>query len=120
MDFSKFKTSDWLMIGGGVCDVDLRLPRWVTCQTPASVRLGRQRSFDYFLTGTIPWILVIAARRGDGAARAGKLNTEQPWPLILLAATGLAALLLLIRLIFNPIEADLIESPAATSGVASA
>ena len=44
-------------------------------------------------TGVITFLLA------TGAMKAGSL----PWPLIFLLATGLAALLLLIRLIFNPI-----------------
>jgi hypothetical protein len=40
-----------------------------------------------------------------------------PWPLIMLAATALAALLLLIRLIFNPLDGkDLIESAGGDVG----
>ncbi len=36
---------------------------------------------------------------------ADQLREEQaPWPLILLAMTGVAALLLLFRLIFNPLD----------------
>ena len=40
-----------------------------------------------------------------------------PWPLIMLVATGLAALLLLIRLFFNPIDGkDAIESVGGSVG----
>lgn len=40
-----------------------------------------------------------------------------PWPLIMLAATGLAALLLLIRLLFNPIDGkDVLESSGFSVG----
>ena len=41
---------------------------------------------------------------------------QAPWPLILLAATGLAALLLLIRLIFNPLDGKADESAGGDVG----
>ncbi len=95
MDFSKFKTPDWLMIGGSGGNV-----------------------FDFFWTGTIPWILVIASAVITFLLVQGTLKQDQlPWPLLLLAATGLASLLLLLRFIFNPIEGkDLIESAGGEVG----
>ena len=78
--------------------------------------------FDFFWTGTLPWILVIATGvitflLVQGMMKPGTL----PWPLIFLVATGLAALLLLIRLIFNPIDgSDALEAPASASVEGSA
>lgn len=100
VDFSKFKTSDWLIVGGGALAVIAGVfLDWIT----ASGFGGGANAFDFTLTGALPWLLLVAS-----AVIAALLVMEtidaksQPWPLILLGATGLAALLLLIRVVFNP------------------
>ena len=114
MDFSKFKTPDWLMIGGGVGIFIFGFFNWVTISGFGS----GGNVFDFFWTGTIPWILLIAAAVVTFLLVQGTLKQDQlPWPLVLLAATALASLLLLIRLIFNPIEGkDLIETAGGDVG----
>lgn len=114
MDFSKFKTSDWLKIGGAVVFLIFGFMSWITTSYEGQDVPGADEGnvFDFFWTGTLPWILVLGTAvitflMVSGTMKAGSL----PWPLIFLAATGLAALLLLIRLIFNPLEnKDLAES----------
>jgi hypothetical protein len=108
MDFSKFKTPDWLMIGGAIGFFIFGFFNWVTVSIPG---LGVAFSdaggnvFDFFFTGTIPWFLVIGAAVITVLLTLDVLKEEQaPWPLILLAMTGVAAFLLLIRLIFNPLD----------------
>jgi hypothetical protein len=100
VDLSKFKTSDWLKVGGAIGFFIFGFFHWLKSDFGGS----GTNVFDFFWTGTIPWLLVIATGvitflLATGAMKAGSL----PWPLIFLLATGLAALLLLIRLIFNPI-----------------
>jgi hypothetical protein len=105
MDFSKFKTPDWLMIGGGIGIFIFGFFNWVTVSG-----IGIGNVFDFFWTGTIPWILVIGSGVITFLLIQGTLKQDQaPWPLILLAATGLAALLLLIRLVFNPLDTGPID-----------
>ena len=117
MDFSKFKTSDWLIIGGGIGIFIFGFFNWVTV-SGFGVSSSGGNVFDFFWTGTIPWILLIAAAVVTFLLVQGKLKQDQlPWPLVLLAATALASLLLLMRLIFNPIEGkDLIEAAGADVG----
>ena len=104
MDFSNFKTPDWLMIGGGIGIFVFGFFEWVTVSGFGFSSSGGN-VFDFFWTGTIPWILVIGSAVITFLLVQGTLKQEQaPWSLILLAATGFAALLLLIRLVFNPIE----------------
>ena len=104
MDFSKFKTSDWLMIGGGIGIFIFGFFNWVTVSGFGFSSSGGN-VFDFFFTGTIPWFLVIASAVITVLLVQGILKADQaPWPLILLVATGLAALLLLLRIIFNPID----------------
>lgn len=114
MDFSKFKTSDWLKIGGAIVFLIFGFMNWITTSIDGIDVPGADTGnvFDFFFTGTIPWILVLGTGvitflLVNGTMKVGGL----PWPLIMLLATGLAAVLLLIRLIFNPLEnKDLAES----------
>ncbi|HUS41827.1 MAG TPA: hypothetical protein VMY16_04090 [Ilumatobacteraceae bacterium] len=117
MDFSRFKTSDWLMIGGGIGIFVFGFFNWVTVSGFGFSSSGGN-VFDFFFTGTIPWFLVIASAVIAVLLVQGVLSDDQaPWPLILLVATGLAALLLLIRIIFNPIDGkDVIESAGGDVG----
>lgn len=117
MDFSKFKTSDWLIIGGGIGIFIFGFLEWVTVSGFGFSSSGGN-VFDFFWTGTIPWILVIASAVITFLLVQGTLKQDQlPWALVLLAATALASLLLLIRIVFNPIEGkDLIESAGGDVG----
>ena len=103
MDFSKFKTSDWLLIGGGVAVLIGGLfLKWITVDFGlGSVSTGT--AFDFFFTGTVPWLLVIASAIVTVLVVTEVLAKDQaPWTMIVLAATALATLLLLIRVLFNP------------------
>lgn len=105
MDFSRFKTPDWLMIGGGIGIFIFGFFDWVTVSV-SGFSSGAGNVFDFFFTGTIPWFLVIGAAVITVLLALDVLKDGQaPWPLILLAMTAVAALLLLIRLIFNPLDA---------------
>ena len=119
MDLSKFKTSDWLKIGGAIGFFIFGFFKWVTIEGPGGVGSASGGNvFDFFWTGTLPWILVIATGvvtflLATGTMKPGTL----PWPLIMLIATGLAALLLLIRILFNPIDgSDAIEAFGGSVG----
>jgi hypothetical protein len=112
VDFSKFKTSDWLKIGGALGFLIFGFFNWVNFEYGGIDLGGGGNVFDFFWTGILPWILVLGTGvltflLIQGTMKAG----GKPWHLIFLIATGLAVLLLLIRLIFNPIEnSDLIEA----------
>jgi hypothetical protein len=119
VDLSKFKTSDWLKIGGAIGFFIFGFFKWVTIEGPGGVGSASGGNvFDFFWTGTLPWILIIATGvvtflLATGTMKPGTL----PWPLIMLIATGLAALLLLIRILFNPIEgSDAIEAFGGSVG----
>lgn len=117
MDFSKFKTPDWLIIGGGIGIFIFGFFSWVKVSGFGFSSSGGN-VFDFFWTGTIPWILLIASAVVTFLLVQGTLKRDQlPWPMVLLAATALAALLLLIRFIFNPIEGkDVIEAAGGSVG----
>jgi len=117
VDFSKFKTPDWLIIGGGVGILVFGFLKWVTV-SGFGISTSGGNVFDFFWTGTIPWILLIASAVITVLLVQGTLKEDQaPWHMILLVATLVAAVLLLLRLIFNPIDGkDLIESAGGEVG----
>lgn len=101
MDFSKFKTPDWLMIGGGAAMLILGFALdWTSVDTGFGSASG-DGPFDYFLTGGLAWLLVVAVGALAAANALGKLPPGQPWPLILLAGAGLATILMLLRIIMG-------------------
>ena len=108
MDFSKFKTPDWLKVGGALGFLIFGFMSWVKVDFGGEIGLGSNSGgsvFDFFFTGTIPWILimgsaVITVLLVTGKIKQGKMN----WPMLMVIANGLAAVLLLIRFIFNPLD----------------
>jgi hypothetical protein len=104
MDFSRFKTHDWLIVGGGVLMLVFGFVDWISIDVDGIGGGGGGNAFDFFWTGTIPWILLVGAAVVVVLRVQGTLKDNLPWPMILLAATALATLLLLIRFIFNPLE----------------
>jgi hypothetical protein len=97
VDLSKFKTSDWLKVGGAVAVLIGYFLDWTNVPGAGSFNLSGS---DFFFRGTVPWLLVLAVGiltflMASGTMKGGSL----PWPLIFLAATGLATLLVLIYVI---------------------
>jgi len=101
VDLSKFKVSDWLMIGGGVAMLILGFVLdWTTVNTGFGSG-GGDGPFNYFFTGGIAWILVVAVGGLAFANATGKLPQTQPWHLILLIAAAVAVLLMILRVILG-------------------
>lgn len=104
MDFSKFKTPDWLIIGGGLAVFigGLALD-WISVDAGPFGSVSAGNAFDFTLTGALPWLLVVASAVVTVLVLMEVLSKDQaPWMMIVLAATALSAVLLLIRIIFNP------------------
>src|SRR5690606_2098362 len=68
--------------------------------------------------GVIPWILIVGSAVLTVLLVLEILKRDMaPWPVIILGATALGALLLIIRLLFNPIEgSNFIESAGGSVG----
>lgn len=101
MDFSKFKTSTWLMAGGAVGMIigGLFLD-WISIDFMGE-SFSDGNAFDWN-RGTIAWILVVAAGAYGFLSAMGKVPaTKAPLGLISVAGTLLSLLLLLSLLVFE-------------------
>jgi hypothetical protein len=108
MDFSKFKTPDWLVIGGGLAVLIGGLLDWFSVDGGGS----GGNAFDFFLTGTVPWILIVGAAVITFLLVGGIMNAGgPPWTLIVLGLTVLGALLLVLRLIMGADASDFGDLP---------
>ena len=98
MDLSTFKTSDWLMVGGGLAFLIAGFLPWFSF-----AGFTAQTAFNFFFTGTLPWLLVVAVGVLAFLAAAGifTLPENLPAPIIFLGATALSTLLVLLRVIIG-------------------
>ncbi len=113
MDLSKFKTSDWLKVGGAV----LMLVAYFLTWWKFDLDLGEFGSLgsvdlagsEYFFTGTVPWLLLIAVGVITFLRAAGiwRLPSSVPEHLVVLAVAALSFLLVLIRFFSDGTAADL-------------
>lgn len=99
MDFTKFKTSDWLKAGGGLLMLIAYFLDWWSLDI-SGFGGGSFSGSDFFFTGTVPWILlvVIGVLTVLAVLNVFRLPATFPAPLVFLAASALALLLILIRL----------------------
>jgi hypothetical protein len=94
--------SDWLIAAGGAVVLVFGLLRWFSWNIDnAGVRgSGKTNAFDFFVTGFVPWLLLVASAVVAVLLATQALNRGRvPWELVLLAATALGFVLILIRLI---------------------
>jgi len=105
MNLSKLKTTDWLVVAGGVLVLIFGLLKWFSWEIRDDgviIDTDKSNAFDYLLTGVVPWLLVMGAAVVTVLRATGTFGREGvPWPLIVLAATSLSAVLVLIRLIIG-------------------
>jgi hypothetical protein len=117
VDFSKLKPHHWMIVGGAIGMFVFGFLKWVTLGRSGIGDFGGGNVFDFFWTGTLPWLLVIASAVVLLLTLNGKLGAKLPWPLVIFGATALAGLLLLLRLLFNPLDGkDAIEALGASVG----
>ncbi|MFV0306126.1 MAG: hypothetical protein ACK5OX_00095 [Desertimonas sp.] len=102
MDLSKFKPSDWLMVGGAVVTLICGLALDWAKVSGGGLTVSGNNAFDYFFTGGLAWLLTVAVGVLAILLVTGQLRSSNaPWPLIMLGAAGLALLLMVIRLIMG-------------------
>jgi hypothetical protein len=102
VDLSKFKSGDWLIIAGGAVMLIFGLAlKWAKLDFNGRTISGNN-PFDYFFTGGVAWLLVVAAGVIAVLLAVGSITAgSTPWSVILLLGTGLATLLMLIRLLMG-------------------
>ena len=98
MDLSNFRPGDWLIIAGGAVMMIFGL----TLKWASFGDIKRYTAFDYFLTGGIAWLLLVAAGVITFVLASGLIPAEgRRWNLVLLIMTGAATGLMLLRLILG-------------------
>ncbi len=101
MDFSKFKIHDWLMVGGGAAMLVLGFALdWTSVNTGFGSASG-DGPFDYFFTGGIAWLLIVAVGVLAFLRKADILPDNRPWAVIFVGATGLATILMVLRILLG-------------------
>lgn len=109
MDVSKFKPSDWLKVGGGALTLIggflafYSQPEITVGGVVVSSGDGSVNAFEFFWTGTLVWLLVVAVGVLSFLLAGGMLKKgTTPWTLLFLAATAVAALFIICRVLFSP------------------
>lgn len=107
MDLSTFKLPDWLMVGGGLGFLVFgTFVGWIKV-SGGGESASDGNAFDFFLTGTIPWLLIIGAGVVAFLLAAGTIKAgTRPWPTILLAATALGTVLVALRFLIPTMGED--------------
>jgi hypothetical protein len=98
LDLSKFRPGDWLLLAGAAVMLIFGLALdWST-----DGGLSGDNAFNYFFTGGLSWLLVVGAGIVAVllALDAIKPGTT-PWPVLLVLGTGLATILMFIRLLLG-------------------
>lgn len=100
MDFSKFKTSDWLKVGGGGLFFIAGFLSWWKVDIPGIGSSGAN-AFDYFGTSGLAWLIFTAIAVLTVLLVVGKLPSTMPWPVLMLAGAAFGLLLTLVRFFSN-------------------
>jgi hypothetical protein len=97
VDVSNFKTSDWLKIGGGAVFLVAGFLTWWKAEIEGLS--DSANAFEWFLQGTLPWLIFIAIAVVTALIALGKLSIPATTPVapIILGAAAIATLLFLIR-----------------------
>jgi len=119
MDLSKFKTSDWLKVGGGAVMLIAGFLTWWQPSCPSGSgpecdaaidSLGLDvTAFDLTFTGLFPWLFIVAIAVLTVLTVTGtfKPSASLPVPLILVGVSALSFLLVLIRFFADPFDSAL-------------
>lgn len=101
MDLSKLTTADRLMVGGGIAMFVLGFLLPWSSITIGPISDSGDNPFHYFFTGGIAWLLVVMVGVLALLKALGKLQGSQPWNLIFVLASGLATLLMVLRVLLG-------------------
>lgn len=101
MDLSKFKTSDWLMVGGGAAFLIAGFLPWL--QVSFAGFSSSVNAFDLFFTATVPWLIFVAigVLTFLAVAEIFKLPASFPAPTVFFLAAAVGTLLVIIRFFYT-------------------
>lgn len=102
MDVKGIKPHTWLLVGAGAVMLIFGIALSWASVSVAGFSASGNGPFDYFFTGGISWLLVVATGVVAFLIAARVMDAGAlPWNLIFLGSTGLAALLMLLRIIMG-------------------
>lgn len=112
MDFSKFKTTDWMKIGGAAVFLIAGLfLDWAKFELLGVSATGNH-VFSYPFRGVISLVLVVGIGVVTVLGLQGKSVGNVKWPLISVLATGIATVLMLLLVILGPDDSGVDLKPA--------
>lgn len=112
MDFSKFKTSDWLKIGGAaVFLISGLFLDWAKIEFLGVSETGNS-VFNYPFRGLVSMVLVVGIGVVSLLGLQGKQVGKVQWPLISVVATAVASILMLLLVIMGPDDSGFDFKPA--------
>ena len=111
MDFSKFKVSDWLKVGGAAGMLIFGFFDWAKFEIMGLSSSGNS-VFDYPIRGLISWVLVIGVGVVTLLAAQGKKIGNVQWPIVSVLATSVATILMLLLIALGPDDAGIDLRPA--------
>jgi len=112
MDFSKFKTSDWLKVGGALGFLVFGIFfHWAKVEFMGVSETGNN-VFSYPFRGIISLILVVMVGAVTFLKTRGTTVGKVQWPLVSVLATGIATVLMLLLIIMGPDESGFDLKPA--------
>jgi hypothetical protein len=104
VDFTRFRTADWLVVVGGAVMFVTGFLDWFDAG-PVS-----PNAFDFTFTGLVPWLLLTAAALITFLAAGGVLGSGvDTWGTIVLGLTAVGAVLVLVRLVIGADLSDVVD-----------
>lgn len=112
MDFSKFKTTDWMKVGGAAVFLIAGIfLDWAKFEF-LGVSTSGNHVFNYPFRGLISMVLVVGIGVVTLLGLQGKSVGKIKWPLISVLATGIATVLMLLLVILGPDDSGVDLKPA--------
>lgn len=112
MDFSKFKTTDWMKVGGAAVFLIAGIfLDWAKFEF-LGVSTSGNHVFNYPFRGLISMVLVVGIGVVTMLGLQGKSVGKIKWPLISVLATGIATVLMVLLVILGPDDSGVDLKPA--------
>ncbi len=111
MDFSKFKTADWLKVGGAAGMLIFGFFDWAKFDF-MGISTSGNNVFNYPVRGLLSWVLVVGVGVVTILMSQGKTVGKFQWPIISVLATAVATILMLLLIVMGPDDSGVDFKPA--------